>query len=213
MTDLPIWECRYRIHVLKKFISYLDVYSKHSEFSGRRRNGPSFPSDEEGNYARRTINWLTPKVSRYMSESGTYPIIHYREPSAVGGRVLPNIDVMQNIFNLSELDLSLSMVVDDAEKTIGYYEDDVVKSLFRTINPFWWLWKLAVFIVRIPFGIINLAGGNSEQLETSSGGKRYKSISSLAVFIVELVAFLSGIVQILDSFGMIQTVKDFFKTR
>ena len=213
MTDLPIWECLYRIHVLNKFISYLNIYSRHSEFSGRRRRGPSFPSDEDGNQARRSINRLTPKVSRYMNESGTYPIINYSEPPAVGGRVFSNIDVMQNIFNLSDFGLPLSMVIDYVEKTIGYYQDDLVKSFFRTINPFWWLWKLAVFIVRIPFGIIKLAGYNSEKLEMSSVGKQYKSIGSLTVFVVGLVAFLSNIVQILDSFGMIQAVKDLFKIR
>ena len=116
-------------------------------------------------------------------------------------------------FILSELDLPLSIVIDYAEKTIGYYEDDLVKSFFRTINPFWWLWKLAVLIVRIPFALINLAGFDSEKLETSSGGKLYKSFVSLAVFIAGLVTFLASIVQILDSFGMIQTVKDFFKMR
>jgi len=148
-----------------------------------------------------------------MIESGTYPVINYREPPNVGGRVFPNVDVMQNIFNLGDLGLPFSMVKDYTEKTMGYYQDDLVKSFFRTINPFWWLWKLAVLIVRIPFNLINLVGYDSEKLETSSGGKLYKSSVSLAVFIAGLVAFLASIVQILDSFGMIQAVKDFFRIK
>jgi len=211
MTDLPIWECLYRIGVLKNFISHLNSYNNHSEFSGRRRRGPSFATDEDGSEARRSINRMTPKVSKYMLESGNYPVVSYREPPAIGGRVFPNVDIMQNIFNLSNMEIPISMVIDYAEKAIGYYQDDLPKSFFRTINPFWWLWKLVVSIIRIPFGIIEWAGYDSDKLETSSGGKLYKSIVGVTVFIVGLVTFLASIVQILDSFGMIQLVKDFFQ--
>jgi hypothetical protein len=59
--------------------------------------------------------------------------------------------------------------------------------------------------------IIDWAGYDSQKAEKSSGGKLYKSIAGTAVFIVSLVTFVASIVQILDSFGMIQTVKDFLQ--
>lgn len=211
MTDLPIWECLYRIRVLNHFISYLYIYRNHSEFSGRRGRGPSFASNENGLDARKSINLLTAKVSKYLLESGNYPLVNYREPPAVGGRMISNIDIIQNIFRLSDFEIPIQTVVDWVQKGAGYYRDDLIKSLFRTINPFWWLWKLVKAIIRIPFEIFGWAGFDSGKLEATQGGKLYKAVAGLVAFIVALAAFIASIVQILDSFDMIQPLKDFLR--
>ncbi len=212
MTDLPVWECLYRIQVLNRFISYLNLYRSHSQFSGRRGRGSSFASDEDGLDARKSINLLTPKVSKYLLESGNYPVVNYRDPPAIGGRMISNIQIMQNIFSLSDFDIPIQTVIDWIYKGIGYYQDDLIRSFFRTINPLWWLWKLVKAIIRIPFEIFNWAGFDSGKLETSRGGKLYKAVAGLVAFIVALVAFLASIVQILDSLEMIQPLKDYLQS-
>jgi hypothetical protein len=214
MTDLPIWECLYRIQVLNQFISQLTIYDEQKKGKRRSRGTNPISNDDmrdEIAYSRKSINLLTPKVSKYLMEAGTYPIVNYREPPAIGGRVFSNVDLMQNIFNLSNFDMPITMIVDSVQKGVGYYQDDLFGSFFRTINPFWWLWKLVVKVIRIPFGIINWAGFDSDKLETSSGGKLYKSVAGISVFIAGLVTFLASIVQILDSFGMIESVQTFFQ--
>jgi hypothetical protein len=152
---------------------------------------------------------MTPRVSRYLLAAGQYPLVSYRDPPALGGRTIPNIDMMQNIFNLDDFSIPIQTVVDYIQRAIGYYQDDMIHALFRTINPFWWLWKLVAFIIRLPFRIVGWAGFESKKIEASSGGKLYKAIAGLVIFMAGLVTFTASIVQILDSFDLIQPIKDY----
>ena len=106
---------------------------------------------------REQINRMLPKVSRFLREADTYPIITVREPPFVGGRIW-NIDVAENIFNLENWELSPQVITDSVQRAIGYYQDDLLNSFFRTINPFWWLMRLIAALIRIPFGILAWAG-------------------------------------------------------
>ena len=206
-----MWECLNRIRVLEEFNRQIRVYTNHSVLS-HRSFGKSAPADEIGANSRETLNRMTPRVARYLAESGNYPIINVRMPPAAGGGVVSELDAITNLFNLSNYDIPLTAVSRDVvQKAIGYHQDDLVGSFFRTINPLWWLWKLAVAIIRIPFKIISWAGYDSAKVEGSSGGKVYKAVAGVATFIVVVAGFLASLVQILDSQTVRVIIDRFFR--
>ena len=203
MSNLPLWGCLNRIRVLQEFNQQVETYlndSQESQYSEYRKTRSKHVNTKK---VREQINRMLPKASRFLREAGTYPIITVREPPFVGGRIW-NIDVAENIFNLENWELSPQAITDSVQRAIGYYQDDLLNSFFRTINPFWWLMRLIAALIRIPFGILAWAGYDAGKFEESSPGKLYKAVAGFVVF----VGFLASVAQILDSLGLIQPLRD-----
>lgn len=201
MSNLLIWDCLNRIQVLQEFNKEIEKY-----VDGLRVNWDDFqrPSKvtKDQERTRVKINRMLPRVSRFLEESGNYPVITVREPPFVGGRVW-HIDAGENIFNLNNFDLPIDTVTDSVDRAIGYYQDNILTSFIRTINPFWWLQRLLIAFIRIPFMIFAWAGYDAKNFENSSGGKLYKALAGLALFI----GIVAGIFQILDSLKLVQPLQ------
>ncbi len=193
MNNLTFWECQERIQTLEKFISLLHEYTLRSQ---KNHDGVSHPINESGNRARVAINRMLPKVSGYMEDVGLYPVATVQEPPMLGGRVWSNLRLLDNIFTLGQFDVSLNEVLDYLEKAIGYYQDDLPRALFRTINPLWWLARLIGSIICLPFKIFKWAGYDSIRIERSALGKLYKAVVAI---VITLVTLLAGLAQISDS--------------
>jgi hypothetical protein len=198
MTDLPYWKVKKRIATLLEFIEHWNVYQEHS--SSDRFTG-SFPDDEEGSEARVQINLLAKEVSRYLSGAGCYPIIVYREPPVVGGRVM-NIDVMENLFRLDAFEIPFAVVNDYLQRAIGYYRDDLFASVVRTFNPLWWIWRLLRSLIIVPFAVLDWAGYDRDRAEKSTIGRLFKFLSAMAIIIAGIVGFLDAVVQLLINLGI-----------
>ncbi|MFP4437355.1 MAG: hypothetical protein ACLFVO_08925 [Chloroflexaceae bacterium] len=207
MSRLTIFACMERIRNLSVFMSLLKRYS-----SGLYGTTDSLLSVEDErmdqDHLRERINRLLPKVSKFMRETKYYPILAVQEPPAVGGRIWPHYDAIENIFNLSQFDIPLQIVIDYVNRAIGYYYDDLIPSFFRTINPFWWLWQLSIFIIRVPFLVLDWAGYDAAKIEQSSQGRMYKRVAGILAFIAALVAFLGSLADIINVLGLAQSLRE-----
>jgi hypothetical protein len=202
MPELVFWQCIGNIRFLRKFIAKVEQYFEHSTVPGRYDRPVSrdnYPIDEVGQKARDEINYMIPRVRDLLQPAGVYPLV-------IGQEAYP-IDLLTNIFRLEQFGQHQRTIVDHVQRGIGYYKNELPGSLWRTINPFWWLSRLVATIIRVPFKILDWAGYDGSKVETSSGGRLYKAVAGIAAFIVTLVTFLAGIVQILDGLGFTQPIK------
>lgn len=195
MSKLLIWHCLNRISALKRFGKALEAYISHSQV----HNMISIPKDAEGEEARERVNRLLPKVSKFVRESGCSTSIVYTPPPIVGGPILPNVDLLTNIFQLSRFDVSYYAIFDFVQRAIGYYNDEAPKALIRTLNPFWWLAQIVAFLISVPIRILAWAGyGQIEKLEASQGGRLYRAAAGLVAFALGLIALLANLAQIMS---------------
>ncbi|MBI5789408.1 MAG: hypothetical protein HZA78_11195 [Candidatus Schekmanbacteria bacterium] len=95
-------------------------------------------------------------------------------PSASIGGLVPNIDVILNIFNLQGYQIKDQHILDYIDRAIGVYKTDFTSSIFRTINPFYWLGLILDFIVSLPFILIGKDGFDPKKVEASFLGKLLK---------------------------------------
>ena len=200
MTHLTIWQVNKRIGDLVEFVHLLREYSEHSSTAQRRRHLGSFPIDELGQEARTQLNLMKSRIARYLRDAGSYPSINYREPPAIGGRTI-QIDVLENIYNLSIFQIPKSALIDSLQRAIGYYNDDRIPALLRTVNPLWWLWRLLAAAIAIPFFLLDWAGYDRQRIENSPTGKLIKLLVAIAAIVAGVTAFLDSIVQLSVNLG------------
>lgn len=190
-----IFENRKRVKILRQFDEYVKEY-----FSNIKRlmYGTEISESDKAKEARSKINLMLAKAYAYIIYSGSKTSIYYIPPAATGG-IARNIDLLHNIFNLHNFQLTNEQLMDIIERSIGIYENDKNKSIIRTINPFFWLDKVLTYIVRIPFKIIGKVGFNQEKIESSIIGRIVKTILYL---IVVFSAFLTALdlLNLLDNF-------------
>ena len=198
MSDLLYWVVRKRIAILLRF---QEEYGKYISHSSSLRVAGSMPSDEAGVLARADLNLMLNEVSNYLREADCYPTVRYREAPVSGGRVM-SIDVIQNLFRLNSFEIPDMVVTDYLQRAIGHYQNDLLPSLLRTINPFWWLWRGLRSVIGVPFVLLGWAGYDRDRAESSQVGRLFKFIVAIATITVGLIAFLDAFVQLLLNLGI-----------
>ena len=74
----------------------------------------------------------------------------------------------------------------------------------RTLNPFWWLGKLIIWIAHAPFFLLAAAGFDSEKAERSTIGK-------LVSLVFAMTTFLAAVLAILDRLGFLTQLKSYLE--
>ncbi|MDD3262552.1 MAG: hypothetical protein PHR61_01790 [Candidatus Absconditabacteria bacterium] len=109
---------------------------------------------DESKKAREGINKISKIVHNVMRESGISTTGNFRPPFAT--YEYQNVDIILNIFS-DDIIRSFSDHVKDAiNQTIGVYENNITNSILNTINPFYWIGKIAktlAITILDPFGI------------------------------------------------------------
>lgn len=109
-------------------------------------------------------------------------------------RPASHINLVADIFQLNQLRIPLSKVVDALDRAIGDY-DRMSKKLYRQLfNPFYWVGVFLSTILGAPFRLLTLAGFNGAAAEKSLLGKSLKAFAGV-------VAVAAGILQIASSLG------------
>jgi len=93
---------------------------------------------------------------------------------AVGG---PVIDV--NLFEAVLVDgtgrrMNPQWVVDALNRTVGECQEAVRVERLRAWNPFYWLWVAFVFVLRIPFLLLEATGFDVAKIENHLWGRLFK---------------------------------------
>jgi hypothetical protein len=78
-------------------------------------------------------------------------------------------------------------IVDALNRTVGAARDRVHTEAMHLINPAWWLWSLLVFVLRIPFIVLNAAGFNTDKIEDNLWSRLFKvaEVVAIAYFIAK----------------------------
>ena len=143
------------------------------------------------NAVRTTINEKLPLIRQIMIDAG---INHSSARDIPGSTKTQYIDVLDNIFELSNLYIPYSHVVDPIERAIGVYKNDSKSSMIRTYNPFFWIKELLDFVVGIPFYFLQKSGFNNN-LENTFVAKVIK-------FATYIISSISGAWFIMDKLGL-----------
>ncbi len=157
---IHFWENTRRLQILKKFHSDVVIYF-------------NSPKKTESVQARERITHTVDWAHHIIYGANVNPIIKWRAPSNVG-RYTHDVDVIYNVFKLDEFEIPESQVTDLIERAIGVYQSTRRAALFRTINPFWWLFRLLMWFARIPFIVLDEIGFPTTSWEGSLLGKRLK---------------------------------------
>ena len=176
---ITCYENRRRLRKLSEFREQVILYSSRGDYES-----------EEVNRVQTRINLMMQEVSKivFAAEIDTNIV---RVPP--GGPIV-NIEVISNIFSLSQLDIPINELINFLERSIGVYQSDRRNSLFRTINPFWW-------VGRLPFKLIGAVGFDAIRAEESRYGRFIKFV------FWTLPPAITAYLTLFDYLGMWETVK------
>jgi len=108
---------------------------------------------------------------------------------AIGGYPIPF-----NLFESVLMDISHGEgvkrqdILDTLNRAVGAAEDRVRIEWRHAINPAWWLWSLLVFVLRIPFIVLNAAGFDTDKFEDNLWSRLFKvgEVVAIAYFLAKL---------------------------
>lgn len=187
---IPIWENSQRIKDLSKFRNDVVSFFKESTYFGV---GIGRVEKAEARVVRQRINLTLVQVHRFINAAGIDPTLTWTPPPNIGGYV-KHIDVIINLFELDQYQIPAKRSVDFIEMAIGVYLSNRTAAFWRTLNPFWWLNRGFLWIVRAPFVFLGAVGFDTVRAESSVVGKTIKAIVGL----VTMVAALLTILRLLD---------------
>ena len=128
-------------------------------------------------------------IHRIVQESGVSSELFWSPPPMIGGRRV-NLDLFFNLFLLHRYSVDPNLVLDCLRAARGVYEYDEPKALIRTFNPLWWVKRMFVAILHVPFSLFRVAGFNTTVVENSLFGKLVKlivgTISLIAAALVSI---------------------------
>lgn len=195
-TQIPFWESRKRQKELSEFRKLVADY-----FNGLEYDYMGDPIvDEEGMRVRSVINKKIDSIGYIIKFAGiNTKVTHYPAP-AVGGPIT-TIDVIENTFNLRSFGIMPVEILDQIDKALGVYEADFISSIIRTFNPFFWLWKLFMWLASLPFKLLAHAGFDVVKMQGTFLGKTLKLIS-------DFVVLFGGILVILQTLGYVGVLQN-----
>lgn len=155
---------------------------------------------------RETINKILHKNRKILLSARIDPVLIYKAPMYVGGTKY-NVDVFNNMFHLHQYDISEQFLFDLIDQAIGIYEEDFIKSIIRTFNPFYWFGQILELVSKAPFYLLNKIGVPTHSFENSLAGSIFKSL-------IKVITLFSTVWQTLIFLGLIPaefTLNDLFK--
>ena len=181
---------RYSLKKLDEFrklvIDYFDTAKRPNISTDLTRN-------DKVQTVRSTINRNIHIIEKIMSEANISIIIRNIDPPLMGARTT-RLCLLNNLFLLHQYNYDFKpqqLIIDRIDKAIGVYSSDIIPSIIRTVNPFFWLMKLLNFIFEIPFYFLKSIGFNTDKI------KKVPFIKLVSNCIM-LLASITGILSFLD---------------
>ena len=181
---ITCYENSRRLRKLSEFREQVSLYSSRGDYES-----------DEVNRVQTKINLMMQEVSKIVFAAEIDTNMQRVPPPAVGGPIA-NVEVISNIFSLSQLGIPINTVINFLERSIGVYQSDRRNSLFRTFNPIWWIGRIAY----IPFRIIGAAGFNATRVEQSIVGR-------LFVVVIQFSTLIATLLTIFYHLDVLDTVK------
>ena len=195
-NDIPVWENNRRRQVLADFHNDVVTYFNNSNYRGNFVElGDNRIEEPEAMEARRRINLSSHQAHGVVVAAGISPIVEWMPPAIVGGYA-QKIDVIVNLFGLDRYSISAKTAVGLIEMAAGVYESNHKAAIIRTFNPLWWLSRVLLWFIRMPFLLFSAIGFNTRRAENSLPGK-----------LVKLMTAVASILTILHLMGLLPAVK------
>ena len=190
VRSIPLWENVRRCRVLEEFRNDVISYFSNGSPLGM---GEDRRDEDEAVQVRRRINHTVDQAHRIIVAAGLAPMVMLTPSPMIGGYAQP-IDVILNLFELHDCQISEKRAVDLIERALGVYQSDRTSALRRTINPFWWLFRVLLWFVRIPFVFLGAVGFDVVRAEGSTLGNIFKLLiaTSALLTILNLLGWLSA---------------------
>jgi hypothetical protein len=92
----------------------------------------------------------------------------------VGGPIIP-VNIFESVlFDPSHGGIERQVVVDTLNRTVGACAAQLRVEFWRLFNPLYWLWSLLVFVLRIPFRLLEAAGFDIGKIEDNLWARLFK---------------------------------------
>ena len=172
------WENKERIKYLENFKANVINYFSgigHDDFGDSLEN-------EIAKKERKEINKHIDKAHSYIIATGVPPGFTYY-PAPITGRKAVYTDLVLNIFNLIAMQTGHRPLLDVIERAIAKYENDKKSAVLRTWFPIFWFALFIDWVTSLPFEFLGKFGFQQNKLETSKGGRIFKFLFSLFIYI------------------------------
>ena len=185
--DISIWENKRRLRALEQFHNDVLTY-----FLKKERKDV----DEAGK-AHQRINFAAIQALHIIRAAGINTAVTYSPPPATG-RSAQHVDLISNILLFAEFNVPESVLevqlISFIEMALGVYQSDRTEAWVRTFNPFWWMRRVILWVVRIPFVFLGAMGFDADRAEGSAFGKIFKLLlaTSALLTILNLLGWLSA---------------------
>lgn len=189
-NEILIWENKRRVQKLLEFRSDVVEYFSNSKYEWMNRDRVE---NDKSQAARQKLNRSLEYTHDVLICSGTGTRIRYTPPAAIGGYI-QDLDLVENIFNLQNYQISPNNLLDIIDRAIGIYESDQSSAVIRVLNPFFYLEIFLDWISTIPFKLLAKLGFNQVKAQESFIGKIFKGL----VYLVTALASILTVLQLID---------------
>ena len=189
-NNIPIWENKRRLKLLKEFRDLVIRYFDNSRYSWQAE---SLIENDLATETREKINLNLNQVYPILILADVSPVMRWTPPAVIGGYI-QDIDTLLNIFNLHKYEISYEEVIGYLDRAIGAYQADQSSCWVRTFNPLWWGNIFLSWIARLPFKFLIEIGFDGKKAEEATLGKLMKGI----FYFIPIVAALLTILNLMD---------------
>ena len=185
-TRITAFESARRILFLVEFRNLLVGYFNSKPESWSRQE--EYESEESA-LLRSELNAQLDEAHAIITAAGIFPVMHWTPPPMIGG-YSKNIDLIINVFNLSYYEIKPTLIIDFIERSVGIYQRNHTRAIFRTINPLFWINRFLIWLARSPFTLLRQAGFNADNIENSIIGRIAKLIAYLLTLVISILTIL-----------------------
>lgn len=153
-STIPIWENKRRIRILEEFgeaVALLETDPHQFQKLSQKLSPHEDYETARGN-AVGAINHLCSAVEKIVEDAGNpHRFVNSMPAPIIGGPVV-TLDVILNVldwFRAQNVRLACCTCIG---RTIGVYQMDTRKAWIRTVNPFFWIGRLPIFLLK-QFGV------------------------------------------------------------
>ncbi len=188
------WERKRRLVNLQKFRDLVDGY-----FQTPLSKSPIALDLIAVSGARNQINLLSREAFDSCVLINEPVIVYYS--SRIPGDYQGPLNLLQELFDLRDYQISPQKVTDALDRAIGEYGRRKKRLYQQMFNPFFWIKFILLKIVEVPFQVLGAMGFDSARIEKTAGGKFIKVIVLIAASVGGFVAFVAALMTILQFIG------------
>ena len=189
-NEILIWENKRRVQKLFEFRADVVEYFSNSKYEWMNRDRVE---NDKSQAARQKLNRALEYTHDVLICSGTGTRIRYTPPAAIGGYI-QDLDLVENIFNLQNYQISPHNLLDIIDRAIGIYESDQSSAVIRALNPFFYLEIFLDWISTVPFKLLAKLGFNQVKAQESFIGRIFKGL----VYLITALASILTVLQLID---------------